>query len=155
MLQLLCNTRNLDDLSRTSTKITIEIIIVRNPISYPRLRRHNAIYHLAFQHACHISTRPLFIFVERRVDDAICKAKLSIFQLTYSAQVHWTRPFQRNIWACIDIPRKREPPSRGSLRASNLFLCIFLLFAVRIVASLGAVCMRTGKNYVRAPEDPL
>lgn len=44
----------------------------------------------------------------------------------------------------------------ASLRyASNLFLCIFLLFAVRIVASLGAVCMRTEKNYVSEGEDPL
>lgn len=71
--------------------------------------------------------------------------------------INWSALFLRNIRArCIDIPR--EPPirrRRRGLRASNLFLCIFLLFAVRIVASLGAVCMRTEKYYVRAPEDPL
>lgn len=44
--------------------------------------------------------------------------------------------------------------ARG-FQVSNLFLCIFLLFAVWIVASLGAVCMRTEKNYVRDGADPL
>lgn len=51
----------------------------------------------------------------------------------------------------MHIPHGRV---RG-FRVSNLFLCIFLLFAVRIVASLGAVCMRTEKNYVCDGADPL
>lgn len=129
--------------------------ILRNPILSQRLSRHNAIQHAAFQHACHISPRPLFIFVERRVDDAICLAKLLMLELINSSEVRHFHEISEPAAQIFLASGVTNPPRRRGLRASNLFLCIFLLFAVRIVASLEAVCMRTEKYYVRAPEDPL
>lgn len=76
--------------------------------------------------------------------------------------IHRERPVRKatRSWRCEMIPSQTWPLHiprcrvRG-FRLSNLVLCIFLLFAVRIVASLGAVCMRPEKNNVCDGADPL
>lgn len=66
---------------------------------------------------------------------------------------HWqVHKYRYILWNMLGYPTIAYHGLFGTIK---FILYTFLLFAVRIVASLGAVCMRTEKNYVCDGADPL
>lgn len=108
--------------------------------------RHNAICYSMLEHAWHISSLPYF---------HLCTAHRT--QVRDYLSMERIDTWGTRLWIGPDVlaSTHRIFLTVRRLEVSNLFLCIFLLFAVRIVASLGAVCMRSEKNYVRDRADPL
>jgi hypothetical protein len=135
---------------RTVTNIISEYhdwnyALVPNPI----LRASVAQCNLQLDVWTHIFPQPIFIFI----------AFMTYTHLTYLPNLLTLGPFilvnRMSTFLLASVGTYCIFLTARGLQVPNLFLCIFLLFAVRIVASLGAVCMRSEKNYARDRADPL